>query len=160
MGWRKQDCARFPFHQHALAGIFLALVAASVTMQAGATTRSLTEEELRHASARGWPDNLFRTSIVTGNGNVVEMFGDAGRLLSALPSPFDADIDFRDVIFNPANPNVVMDRNGTALIRVPDSIGEIGIRNIRVRGANGTSFGDVVIRNIDLRGTVIRVSRH
>ncbi len=140
--------------------MLLALLAASAAVPAGAASHWMTDEELRHASAKGWPDNLFRTSIYTGNGNVVAMFSDAGRLLSALPSPFDADIDFRDVIFNPAAPNVVMDHNGTALIRVPDSIGEIAIRNIRVRGANGASFGDVVIRNIDLRGTVIRVSRH
>lgn len=155
MGRQKQGLA-----QSFTPGIFLVALAMLAVADCRAASQAMTEDDLRHASARGWPDNLFKTSVYAADGNVIEMFGDAGRFLNPLGSLLEADTGFRDVVYNPADPSIVTDRDGSTMIRLPATIGEISLRNIRVKGSNGASFGSVTIRNIDLRGTVIKISKH
>lgn len=123
--------------------------------------RMMTEADLRHASARGFPDHLFdKRSIFASKGNVIEMLGATGRLLNPVLSLVDANSTFQDVLYNPTDPSIVVDRNGTALVRLLSTIGDITFRNAPLRGANGASVGSVMVRGVDFRGTVVKVSRH
>lgn len=119
----------------------------------------MSEEELRRVSAQGLTeDRLFRVSRYSSSGVRVEVLGDMATLLNPVQSLLDADITFKDAVFNPLNPTVLIDSSGSFMVRQPDTIGMFSVENIRVRGSNGKSFGSVTIRDIDLRGTTIRVT--
>lgn len=122
--------------------------------------RTLNEEELRTVSAQGLAeDRLFqRLSMYASSGFSVEVLGDMATVLNPVRSLLDADTTFTDAVFNPINPTVIIDKNGSFMVRIPDTIGTISFDNIRVRGSNGKSFGSVTINNIDVRGTTIRVT--
>ena len=66
---------------------------------------------------------------------------------------------FNDAVYNPTNPATIINSDGSVLVRLPSTIGEFNIRNIRIRGSNGTSFGSATIRDVDMGGTTIRVTR-
>ncbi|HEY0846389.1 MAG TPA: hypothetical protein VGE12_13555 [Noviherbaspirillum sp.] len=120
----------------------------------------MTEEDLSGVHARGFHDRYFdKIARYLAHGVAVEVLGDTGLLLNPLPSLLEADITFRDVVFNPNSPWMVSDSNGNAYIRIPQSIGELSIRNIRIAGSKGASFGSVTIRDIDFTGTIIRVTK-
>ncbi|HJV73552.1 MAG TPA: hypothetical protein VJ654_04975 [Noviherbaspirillum sp.] len=121
---------------------------------------ALSEEDLRAVSGQGLAeDRLFqRLSMYATSGFSVEVLGDMATVLNPVRSLLDAETTFKDAIFNPINPTVIIDKNGSFMVRIPDTIGTISFDNIRVRGSNGTSFGSVTINNIDVRGTTIRVT--
>jgi len=124
----------------------------------------LSEDELRRVAAQGLADRfLQRVALYMSNGFGVEVIGDSARLLNPLGDAFaglfDADVTFQDAVFNPLNPLTLIDSDGSVLVRLPKTIGELNIRNIRVRGSNGTSFGSATIRDVDFGGTTIRVTR-
>lgn len=124
----------------------------------------LSEDELRRVAAQGLADRfLQRIALYMSHGFGVEVIGDSARLLNPLADAFtgllDADVTFQDAVFNPLNPLTLINSDGSVLVRLPSTIGELNIRNIRVRGSNGTSFGSVTIRDVDLGGTTIRVTR-
>lgn len=119
----------------------------------------MSEEELRRVSGQGLTeDRLFRVSRYSSSGFGVEVLGDMATLLNPVQSLLDADITFKDAVYNPLNPTVLIDRNGSFMVRLPDTIGTISVENVRIRGSNGKSFGSVTIRDIDTRGTTIRVT--
>lgn len=122
--------------------------------------RVLSEDDMRHVAGQGLTeDRLFqRMSRYATSGFAVEVLGDMATVLNPVRSLLDADTTFRDAIFNPVNPTTIIDRNGSFMVRVPDTIGTISVDNIRVHGSNGKSFGSVTIQNIDVRGTTIRVT--
>ena len=122
--------------------------------------RVLSEDELRHVAGQGLAeDRLFqRMSRYATSGFAVEVLGDMAMVLNPVRSLLDADTTFRDAVFNPLNPTVIIDRNGSFMVRLPETIGTISVDNIRVHGSNGKSFGSVTIQNIDVRGTTIRVT--
>lgn len=121
--------------------------------------RTLNEEELRRVAAQGLTeDRMFRFSRYAASGFGVEVLGDMATLLNPVASILDADITFQDAVFNPLNPTVLIDGNGSSIYRIPQTVAVINIENIRVRGSNGRSFGSVTINGLDLRGTTIRVT--
>lgn len=121
---------------------------------------ALSEEDLRSVSAQGLAeDRLFqRLSMYATSGFSVEVLGDMATVLNPVRSLLDAETTFKDAVFNPINPTVIIDKNGSFMVRIPDTIGTISFDNIRVRGSNGKNFGSVTINNIDVRGTTIRVT--
>lgn len=121
---------------------------------------ALSEEDLRTVSAQGLAeDRLFqRLSMYATSGFSVEVLGDMATVLNPVRSLLDAETTFKDAVFNPINPTVIIDKNGSFMVRIPDAIGTISFDNIRVRGSNGKSFGSVTINDIDVRGTTIRVT--
>lgn len=121
--------------------------------------RLMSEEELRRVFGQALPeDRLFRASPSMSSGFVINTIGDMATLLNPLSSLLDAEASFRDALFNPLNPHVLIDKSGSYMIRVPDSIGMLSFENIRVSDSHSNTFGSVTIRNIDLRGTTIRVT--
>lgn len=121
----------------------------------------MTEEDLSRVAARGLSDRLFeRISKFSYHGLAVEVLGDMATLLNPLDILLDADTTYKDAVFNPTSPWMVVDKNGTAYVRIPASIGEIDFRNIRVPGSKGTTFGSVTIRNLNTSGTTIKITRH
>lgn len=164
MGWFSSNDAR-PTRRAAvalLASILLAPLSA-MALETGSMQR-LSEDELRLVAAKGLADRfLQRVALYASNGFGVEVIGDSARLLNPLGDAFagllDADITFQDAVFNPLNPLTLIDSDGSVLVRLPSTIGGISIRNIRIRGSNGASFGSVTIRDVDFGGTTIRVTR-
>ena len=147
-------------------GVLAAVVAAIAflplhSMAAGNdSVRRLTEDELSRIAARGLSDRYFdKISRYLSHGVAVEVLGDMGTLLNPLPTLLDADTSYKDVVYNPVSPWMVIDGNGTGYVRLPASIGEINIRNIRVLGSNGTSYGSVTIRDVNFNGTTIRITK-
>lgn len=124
----------------------------------------MSERELERVSGQGSIDPLFdHISKFASGGNVVDVFGDVATLLNPDPilSYLEAEISFRNAIYNPTNPFVIVDRNGNALTRLPSSIGELALRTIHIRGSgNNASFGSITIRDIEIGGTTIVTSRH
>lgn len=149
------------------AAMLAALFAATMTfplqanaLEAPGMTR-LTEQDLSRVAARGLSDRLFeRISRFSYHGLAVEVLGDMATLLNPLDILLDADTTFKDTVFNPTSPWMVVDSNGTAYVRLPPTIGEIDIRNIRIPGSKGTTFGSVTIRNLNTNGTTITIRRH
>lgn len=134
--------------------------AATPAVKGKSSFHRMTEDDLRRVSAQGLTDRLFeRMSKYASNGVGVEILGDMATLLNPLAFLLDADTTFKDATFNPANPSMIIDSNGSALIRLPNTAGELSIRNIHIRGAGGTSFGSVLIRGLDFTGTTIRVTK-
>lgn len=122
--------------------------------------RRMTEEDLSRISARGLYDRYFdKINRFASNGMGVEVLGDMAALLNPLSTLLDADINYNDVVFNPNSPWMVSDGNGSAYVRLPASIGEISIQNIRIAGTNGASFGSVSIRGINFNGTTIKITK-
>lgn len=124
----------------------------------------LTEDDLRRVAAQGLADRfLQRLALYTANGLGIEVIGNMASLVNPAGDAFagllDADISFKDAIYNPLNPATLINSDGSTLVRLPSTIGELNIRNLRIRGANGTSFGSVTIRDLDLGGTTIRVTQ-
>ncbi|OWW20008.1 hypothetical protein [Noviherbaspirillum denitrificans] len=144
-----------------LASVLLAPLAAAA---ADTGMHRLSEDDMRRVAAQGLADRfLQRIALYAANGIAIEVTGDTARLLNPVGDAFagllDADISFRDAMYNPANPATIVDRDGSVLVRLPSTVGEVGIRNIRVRGSNGASFGSVTIRDLDMGGTTIRVTQ-
>jgi len=62
-----------------------------------------------------------------------------------------------DVVYDTANSQATMNKDGSVTLRLPSTIGEIRFENIRVGSQPGPTFGSVEIHDIDLRGTTISV---
>lgn len=142
-----------------------AIESRTAELDRGSGMQKLSENDLRDVSARGLADRfLERVSKYATNGFAVEVLGDMATLLNPFAGPFaglfDADVSYKDAVFNPNFPSMLVDRDGSVLIRLPVSIGEISIRNIRIRGSNGASFGSITIRDLNFYGSTIRVTRH
>ncbi|WP_420472682.1 hypothetical protein [Noviherbaspirillum sp. ST9] len=164
MGWFTSNDASPA--RHAAAALFAAVLLAplSATALEAGNMQRLSEDELRLVAAQGLADRfLQRVALYVSNGLGVEVIGDSAKLLNPFGDAFagllDADITFQDAVFNPLNPATLIDSDGSVLVRLPSSIGEINFRNIRIRGSNGNSFGSVTIRGLDFGGTTIRVTR-
>lgn len=158
-GRRVQGKVVFRFTAILMTALLAPLQAHALGMQ------TLTDDDMRHVSARGLADRfLQRVSLYASNGLGIEVLGDMATLLNPFGEAFagliDAETTFKDAVFNPAFPSMLVDRDGSVLIRLPATIGEISFRNIHIRGSNGASFGSVTVRNIDFTGTTIRVKRH
>lgn len=124
----------------------------------------LSEDELRRVAAQGFADRFMqRIALYLSSGLAINAIGDSATLLNPFGDAFagllEADITFKDVVFNPVNPSTLVNSDGSVLVRLPSTIGELNIRNIRIRGSNGASFGSVTIRDLDLGGTTLRVTR-
>jgi hypothetical protein len=148
-----------------LAIALLAPLQALALDHAPGSPQRLSDEELRRVSAQGLVDHfLFRVSRYSVNGLGIEVLGDMATLLNPLGDAFvgliDADISFKDAVFNPNNPSMLINQDGSALVRLPDTVRELNLRNMRIRGSNGTSFGSVTIRDLNYGGTTIRVTQH
>ena len=144
--------------------IFLAAVLFGASMQASATQppplHPMGDAELRAVSARGLYDRYFdQSSKYLVDRQAIEVLGTLATVLNPFTSLLDAGFSLKNAVFNPINPFVILGEDGAGLIRLPTTIGEIALREVRIRGTNGTSFGDVTIRNINLGGTTIRVTR-
>ena len=158
-GLRMQDKAAF---------LFLAILAAALCATPQAQARGMqrmSDDEMRHVSARGLADRfLQRVNLYASNGFGIEVLGDMATLLNPIGDAFagliDADTTFKDAVYNPLSPTLLVDKDGSVLFRIPATIGEISFRNIRIRGSNGASFGSVSITNINYTGTTIRVKKH
>lgn len=164
MGWFTSNQLQRPRRQIAalLASALLAPLQA-FALDTGGMQR-MSEDELRRVAAQGLTDRLLlRMALYMSHGLGVDVIGDSAKLLNPLNDAFvgllDADITFQDAIYNPLNPLTLINSDGSVLVRLPSTIGEINIRNIRVRGSNGTSFGSVTIRDVDFGRTTIRVTR-
>ena len=175
MGWFKRSDEHAPFGSFSLAACVAAAVLTWTTQASAlekwpashaATVKSasdfhrMTEDDLRRVSAQGLSDHLFeRMSKYASNGVGIEILGDMATLLNPLAFLLDANTTFKDAVFNPINPSMLIDSDGSALIRLPKTVGEISIRNIHVKGSGGASFGSVLIRGLDFTGTTIRVTK-
>lgn len=164
MGWftRNDALPARPVAAALIAAVLLAPLSASAR-DAGSMQR-LSEDELRLVAAKGLADRfLQRVALYVSNGLGIEVVGDSAKLLNPFGDAFaallDADVTFQDAVFNPLNPATLIDRDGSVLVRLPSTIGEINFRNIRIHGSNGSSFGSVTIRGLDFGGTTIRVTR-
>lgn len=164
MGWFTSNDAQSP-RCAAAALLACALLAplSAIALETG-SMRRLSEDELRLVAAKGLADRfLQRIALYASGGLGIEVIGNTATLLNPLGDAFagllDADITFKDAVFNPLNPMTLIDSDGSVLVRLPSTIGEISIRNIRIRGSNGSSFGSVTIRDVDFGGTTIRVTR-
>jgi len=178
MGWSARSdepspsAMRNPEGKHTPAGlpvrsIFNAILAAALfgtSLHAFASQpsvlRPMGDAELRAVSARGLYDRYFdQSSKYLVERQAVEVLGTLATMLNPFTSLLDAEFSLRNAFFNPTNPFVIIGEDGSGLIRLPTTIGEIALRQVRIRGTNGASFGEVTIRNINLGGTTIRVSR-
>ena len=158
MGWFTNNVAAALFTLFALCAPLQAMAREAGNMQ------RLSEDELRRVSAQGLADRfLQRVALYASNGLGIEVLGDMASLLNPVGGAFsgliDADITFKDAVFNPNNPSTIVNSDGSVLVRLPSTIGEINIRNLRIRGSNGTSFGSVTIRDVNFGGTMVRVTR-
>ena len=156
---RMQDYAVFFLTAMLLAALFTAPQAHARGMQ------TLTDDDMRHVSARGLADRfLQRVNLYASNGLGIEVLGDMATLLNPIGDAFvgliDADTTFKDAVYNPLSPTLLVDKDGSVLFRIPASIGEFSLRNIRIHGSNGASFGSITVQNINLSGTTIRVKKH
>jgi len=169
MGWftrsdvpppeRSGNSSRF-----ALAALLASFLLTPAYAMESASMQRLSEDELRRVAAQGLADRfLQRVSLYAANGLGIEVLGDMATLLNPVGDAFagliDADITFRDAVFNPNNPTTIVNSDGSVLVRLPSTIGEINVRNIRIRGSNGTSFGSATIRDVNMGGTMLRVTR-
>jgi hypothetical protein len=121
----------------------------------------MSDAELSNVSAQGLHDRFFdKIDRFFVNGMAIEVLGDMAALLNPVTGILEADVTFKDAVFNPSNPTTLVDpATGTTYIRLPASIGEVSVRNIRMKGSTGPSFGDVTIRDIRFNGTTIRISK-
>jgi len=163
MGWFTRNDVPLPMLAAVLASALLAPLQASA-LEAGSMHR-LSEDELRRVAAQGLSDRfLQRIALYAAHGLGIEVFGNTASLLNRNDDVFigliDGDVTFRDAKFNPANPTGLVGPDGSALVRLPATIGELNVRNLRIRGSNGTTFGSVSIRDIDTGGTTIRITPH
>lgn len=116
----------------------------------------LSDEELSRISASGMPDRLFdRWVLHASHGNAVEVIGDMAALLNPLVAMLDPETTFRNAIFNPANPAVLVDRNGAYMLRITEAVGPTVFRNNPGRGPNGAGMGAVEIHGLERRGTTV-----
>ncbi|WP_148415463.1 hypothetical protein [Noviherbaspirillum massiliense] len=151
-----------PIHVHAFEPGSLASDAPQA-FASGSGWRRMAEEDLRRVSAQGftdrYPERLFGnvSRYSSPGGNAVDVWSGIASLLNPVWDLVDAETSFRNAIYNPNNPATIVDRNGTALVRLPSSIEELRFRHIHVRGSGGPSFGDVTIRNVEIGGTVVRI---
>jgi hypothetical protein len=170
MGWSTSSGARPAVvrMQDYAAFLFTAMLVAALCASPQAHARGmqrLTDDDMRHVSARGLADRfLQRVNLYASNGLGIEVLGDMATLLNPIGDAFarliDADTTFKDAVYNPLNPTLLIDKDGSMLFRIPATIGEISFRNIRIRGSNGASFGSITIQNINYTGTTIRVKKH
>jgi len=118
------------------------------------------ENELRAVSARGLYDRYFdQVSKYLVQGTTAEVLGSLATLFSPMTNLLEGTFSIKNPSYNPVNPFVIVGEDGAGLIHRPAGVEEIAVREIRMRGSKGPSFGDVTIRNINLSGTTIRVAR-
>lgn len=142
-----------------LTGMLVAALALLHAAPAAANgLRTLSDDALRQTAASGFPDRLFDgVSRYMVNGNAVEVFGDTATLLNPLWLLTGADGAFRNALFSAANPAIIVDRNGTGLVRIDGPGGLENFDVVPARSATGASMGRVAVRGLDRRGTVVVV---
>lgn len=119
--------------------------------------RAMTEDDLEKISGQGWLEMAAHNARQEGRGGV-RVLGDIARLMNPLFGFLDAEVTMKDVVYDPANAVATVNADGSIILRMPSSIGEIDFDNIRVRGTRGPSFGSISIKNIDLTGTTVTLS--
>ncbi len=147
--------------------------------------QALSEEEMGEVAAQGLPEEALRehvamaqqwlesqaqrnsgidalgTALHMTKGDGVQVLGELAKLFNPLSMVLGAQTTIKDVVYDPANSQAILNKDGSVTLRLPSTIGLISFQNIRVKGAtSGPSFGSIDIKNIDLRGTTITISSH
>ncbi|MDC8757338.1 hypothetical protein [Janthinobacterium fluminis] len=125
---------------------------------ASACMRPLDEEQLRGIAAQGLHEQLLLQVSGQDRRRGLEVRGDVAKLLHPMLGFLEADVSMKDVVYDPAQAAASVGKDGSLTLRLPSSIGEISFQNIRVRGADGPSFGSIAIKGIDLSGTTITLA--
>jgi len=166
---------------HAYAAVAAAPAAAVSTRLPG--MRALSDDELGDVAAQGRNDDALRDHVrqaelrlaaLAGEGDGqsqglqaalrrlpanerVRVLGELAKVFDPLASVLTADTTVSDVVYDTANSQATMNKDGSVTLRLPSTIGEIRFENIRVGSQPGPTFGSVEIHDIDLRGTTISV---
>ena len=124
----------------------------------GGSLQALDDEEMSAVSAQGGITQEGLMALVK------DAKDDSVRSLLKLMNPlllaFDADTTMKNVVYDADSAKPVLNADGSITLRLPSTIGEIAINNIRVRGSDpgGPSFGSLTLTDIDLRGTTITIA--
>ena len=166
---------------HAYAAVAAAPAAAVSTRLPG--MRALSDDELGDVAAQGRNDDALRDHVrqaelrlaaLAGEGDGqsqglqaalrhlpanerVRVLGELAKVFDPLASVLTADTTVSDVVYDTANSQATMNKDGSVTLRLPSTIGEIRFENIRVGAQPGPTFGSIEIHDIDLRGTTISV---
>jgi len=166
---------------HAYAAVAAAPAAAVSTRLPG--MRALSDDELGDVAAQGRNDDALRDHVrqaelrlaaLAGEGDGqsqglqaalrhlpanerVRVLGELAKVFDPLASVLTADTTVSDVVYDTANSQATMNKDGSVTLRLPSTIGEIRFENIRVGSQPGPTFGSIEIHDIDLRGTTISV---
>jgi hypothetical protein len=124
----------------------------------GGSLRALDDEEMSAVSAQGGitQEGLMALAKDAKDDSVRSLL----KLMNPLLLAFDADTTMKNVVYDADSAKPVLNADGSITLRLPSTIGEIAINNIRVRGSdpNGPSFGSLTLTDIDLRGTTITIA--
>lgn len=122
--------------------------------------QAMSEDELGDVTAQGiTQDRLTDLAKHSSDGDGLAVIKDVAKLMNPILQMLDSETSMKDVVYDADNAKAVVNRDGSVTLRLPSSIGELSVRNIRVKGdTEGYSMGSIVIRGIDLRGSSITVA--
>ena len=104
-------------------------------------SRALDDEEMSAVSAQGGitQEGLMALAKDAKDDSVRSLL----KLMNPLLLAFDADTTMKNVVYDADSAKPVLNADGSITLRLPSTIGEIAINNIRVRGSDpsGPSFG-------------------
>lgn len=133
------------------------------TLQMQDTLHRMSDDDLRHVAAQGFnevrTDRLFAdASTYMGGGNAVTVLGELGVWLNPatlLIQMLNAEAAFRNIIFNPASPNIIVGSDGTTAYMLRGST----IDDLRYQYVSNAA-GKTEVRNIEMKGTKILIKQH
>lgn len=121
--------------------------------------RAMTEADLERVSAQGLTDGAVRQADHAKNASRPDSRQTLDKVTSSLNKQLeflDAETTMKDVVYEPAHAQAVVNPDGSISTSMPRSIGELNFEHIRVKGnSSGPSFGNISIKGIELTGTTL-----
>jgi hypothetical protein len=121
--------------------------------------RPLSDLELSGVSAQGLDEVLQGLFLLSESGDGLGAVKQLAKLVMPVLDSLDAETSMQDVVYDTDRMTSVVNPDGSVNLRLPSSIGELRLENIRVAGsAQNQSFGSLTLHNIDLTQASLKIS--
>ncbi|MDH4609498.1 hypothetical protein [Pseudomonas sp. BN102] len=121
--------------------------------------RPLSDLEMSRVSAQGLDEVLQGLFLQSESGDGLGAVKQLAKLVMPVLDSLDAETSMQDVVYDTSRMTSVVNPDGSVNLRLPSSIGELRLENIRVAGsAQNQSFGSLTLNNIDLTQASLKIS--
>lgn len=121
----------------------------------------LSDQQMGNVSAQGLDQVLQGLLMQAEHGDGLTTVSQLAKLVLPVLDHLEAETPTRDVLYHTDQLSSPINPDGSVEVRLPSSIGELRLDNIRMAGApQGQSFGSLSLNDIDLSQASLKISLH